>query len=341
MDFNQHKTCRLSLAISGFLALVQASQAQPFTWQDGDVALGFRKSSPQGNHELVVNIGAATNYARLTIGTSVTISNFTPAQLRESFPTFNSLSWSATAGGGGSVAGYPNNSLWLTVPRTDPNVPSPNPMRQTYAIQQTVLVQVQSILLGAAYLSSVIGTSNQNNNLVLVQEPINDESDLSAFISGKTDATVGTLRGTLWYDNAEITTPTSFTSPVRSDFYEIRPNGFPDPHTGANSGPAYYLGYFEFATNGAMTFTRAEATTPPVSPPAPQPTIHLAGNGVTISFATTNGATYSLYYTNLAGILAPVTTWATGPSTVTGDGTTKSFTDQSTDPNRIYRVGAR
>jgi hypothetical protein len=315
-------------------------QAQPFTWQDGDVALGFRKTGAnQGNYELVVDIGRATTFVGLAAGTTVTVTNLSTVQLRDAFPTLNNLSWSALGANGGGVAGYPNLTLWLSVPRTDPNVQTVAIPRQTSGNQQTALVQAQSILAGAEAISAN-GASNQDNTISLVREPINDENGLSAFVASKIDPTIATLRGTLWYANAEVTTPSTFTSPIRSDFYEVRPVGVNDPHTGSSTGDAYYIGYFELSTNGVVTFTRGSSVTPPPPPPAPVLAITESGNTLTIAFVTTNGATYSLHYTNSAGLTAPVTAWPTTGSTITGDGSLKSFTDPVSDPNRVYRVSA-
>jgi hypothetical protein len=333
--------CRSSLILASIVSLIQTIQGQPFTWQDGDVALGFRKTGAnQGNYELVVDIGQATSYVHLSAGTTITVTNFTVAQLHDAFPTLNNLSWSVTGGNGGSVSGYPNLTLWLTVPRTDPTVQTTAIARQTSGNQQAALVQTQSILAGAQAISQS-GVSNQDNTISLVREPINDDNNLTAFVSSKIDATIATLRGTLWYANAEVTTPSTFNSPVRSDFYEVRPLGFPDPNTGSTTGDAYYVGYFELGSNGVMTFTRGASVTPPSPPPPPQLTITGSGSTITISFATTNGATYSLYYTNSAGLTAPVSSWPVMSATIPGDGTTKSFVDQASDPNRVYRVGAR
>jgi hypothetical protein len=60
----------------------------------------------------------------------------------------------------------------------------------------------------------------------------------------------------------------------------------------------------------------------------------------TISFVTSNAVTYKLFFTNSSGLTAPVTNWPSLPGTITGDGTTKSFTDTTTDAGRVYRVGA-
>jgi hypothetical protein len=84
-----------------------------------------------------------------------------------------------------------------------------------------------------------------------------------------------------------------------------------------------------------MTFTRAIA-----APPAPVISITRSGTTSIIAFSSTSGATYTLYYTNSTGLQAPASSWPSSPSTIAGDGSSKSFTNTSADPNRFYRVGA-
>jgi hypothetical protein len=107
-----------------------------------------------------------------------------------------------------------------------------------------------------------------------------------------------------------------------------------DPHTGT-SGLAWYIGYFEFKSNGTMTFTRELASTAPAAV-----TLNVArtNNVSTISFGSASSLTYKLCFTNSAGLGAAVSTWPSLPGTISGDGTTKSFQDTTTDPVRFYRV---
>ena len=81
-------------------------------------------------------------------------------------------------------------------------------------------------------------------------------------------------------------------------------NPIVDPHTGTN-GLAYYVGYFELQLDGSMTFTREAASTTVAPPPAPMLSIARSGNVSSISFLSTNQATYTLLFTNTAGLTAP------------------------------------
>jgi hypothetical protein len=99
-----------------------------------------------------------------------------------------------------------------------------------------------------------------------------------------------------------------------------------------------YLGYFTLNVSSALlTFTPSAA--PNTSgPPVPALTIARSGTNNLISFLSANSATYTLYYTNSTGLKASMSTWATAGS-LSGDGTSKTFTNSSPDANRFYGVG--
>ena len=103
------------------------------------------------------------------------------------------------------------------------------------------------------------------------------------------------------------------------------------------SGGITLLGSLSLAANGVVTFTKATTTTPP---PPPLLSITRSGLVSSVSFLSTNGATYTLFFTNHIGLSAPVTNWPAMPGTITGDGSTKSFQDTTADSDRFYRVGA-
>ena len=103
-------------------------------------------------------------------------------------------------------------------------------------------------------------------------------------------------------------------------------------------GATVLLGNLSLAANGVVTFTQSSTNTPP---PAPRLSITRSGLVSSVSFPSTNGATYTLFFTNHIGLNAPVTNWPAMPGTITGDGSTKSFQDTTADPDRFYQVGAR
>ncbi|HLH52075.1 MAG TPA: hypothetical protein VKY92_00445 [Verrucomicrobiae bacterium] len=332
---------KLIFGLFGMSVGLQVSMAQPFVYKDNDLLLGFRKTGTfQANYELVINIGQGTNYTHLAPGASIAVPNFTPSQLGDAFPNtnLNNLNWSVLGNPKVSLTGYPASTLWISVPRTNASVQSAPPSRLYKSLQQQTSTQIASIFAGAAVISSTIGTSNLDNTATFVREPINNDSDLTAFIGSQQDSTASTLHDT-WPQNVEINTGTTLPGPVRSDLYEVRPIGSVDPHTGLTNGAAYFVGYFQLQADGTMTFTRASTNSiPPGPPPAPSLSLSRTVGGPSISFMTTNGATYSLYYTNSAGLSAPLSKWSMFSQTISGDGLIHAFTNATADSDRFYRV---
>ncbi len=338
---------QLFLTSCAVLALGGMVNAQPFVYLDGDLCLGFRKVTPYSdNNQVVVNLGQASTYVNAAIGTTQTISAFSASQLASpTFASLNDLSWSVFGWftlSNANFPGYPAYTLWLTVPRTDNNVQSSAPNRYGATFQSDVKRKMASIFLNAAFISHDIGTSSSYNTATFVRESIATYPShlYSVWMADLLDGTTGTLNGTWPDNNLEVMTPDAFTGVVRSDLYEVRPlddgqgHTVIDPHT-STTGLAYYVGYFEFNSNGTMTFTSQAASTTPA-----QVTLSVSrtNNVTTISFPTVSSVTYKLCFTNAAGFSAPISTWPSLPGTVSGDGTTKSFQDTTTDPNRYYQV---
>jgi hypothetical protein len=302
----------------------------------GDAIAGFRKTgTAQGNYEVVVNIGSITNLTHLAPGVQVSVTGYSSSQLTGAFPDYNNLQWSVSAAffGISSWSGYPANTVWYTVPRTDFNTQSAAPLRIQSGGQSTTRAAIYSAGSGASQISSQ-SASNAYNTATFVREATGDPDGLTPSIGDPAIPSYGDWQGSLPF-TVENTTPPSFTSPVRSDLYQAVPSGVTDPSTGQTTGNALYLGYFQFSTNGTMIFTRAIA-----APPAPVISIARSGTTSTITFSSTSGATYTLFYTNSTGLPASASSWPSSPSTIVGDGSSKSFTNTSADPNRFYRVGA-
>jgi hypothetical protein len=331
------------------LALAPALSAQVFTNHgNGDLTLGFRKTGNfAGSTEVVVNVGHATNFVNQALGTTVPVTGYVTSQLvTNSFTNFNNLNWSAFGDVHNSqVSGYPSGTLWLSNPRSTFGVQTAPPDREIVGLQQDVVGKIESILNGASDISGRLGASNTLNTTTLVGEPVNNNNivqgeNLSVYIASPEDSTQGTFDDT-WADdngtviNVENITPGSFTSPQQSDLYEIRPTGNTDPHTLSKTGSAYFVGFFQLNTDGSMTFTRASSVAT-----APAITLTRNGNTSSISFSNVSGTVYTLHGTNLSGIGVAVTNWPVLGSSITGTGGITNFVDTTTDPNRIYRVGA-
>jgi hypothetical protein len=329
------------------LASSHLARAQFFNYSGkGDLLAGFRKPGV-GIYELVVNLGNITNFLALSPGTTISVTNFSPAQLTDAFPGYNSLQWSVFATFTGppnsTWAGYQLNTIWFTSPRGDVNSQTTPPVRRSSSSQSFVLSEIDSIGKGAHTTSANLVTTNADNDTVLVRELASDPHSLNlgVFIADPQDPTVGDFGGNL-PATAENVTPSTFSSAVRSDLYQSVPTAYTDPNSGASSGASYYVGYFTFNPAGTMTFTRGSSVVSQGPPPPPQiVALTRVGNTSTVFFTTTNGTfTYSLCYTNSAGLTTPIANWPTSPTTLIGDGKTNQLSDTSTDPLRVYRVSA-
>lgn len=334
----------LNAAAIGLLTLPGLVCAGEFQVSEyGDTILGFRKPGV-GTYELVVNLGNITNFVGLAAGTTIPISNYTPAQLTDAFPDgFSNLNWSVSSSALGSFtpwAGYYPPTLWYTLPRANVNSQTVPPTRASTSTQSVNRQNMLGADSGAGSISTSLGASNQDNTPVLVREPVWDgvsqvRYDLSYFIDNTGSGPIGSFG---LPNVVENTTPANFNSAVRSDLYQSVPTGYTDPQSGTNNGSAYYVGYFQLNPDGTMTFTRASVST---EVPPPQITkITRSGSTTRIYFTTTNGPTYTLHYTNSAGLSQPVANWPSSPTTLTGNGSTTNLTDITSDANRFYRVSA-
>src|SRR5579863_179749 len=261
---------RLGIAILSLVISVQIASAQTFftTTGKGDLLAGFRKTGghPE-NNEFVVRLGQVTKFIGLPIGTTTNITIYGNSQVADAFPdNFGFLQWSVfstfTEFPGGSnwntaVGSFPDATCWFTIPRTATNVQSQAPTRQVDANQASLRESMLGIINGATYISGNLGVTNANNNSNLVVEPVISaySSDiLTANMADPGDATIGDFNGNSPY-NSENTTPSPFSSPVISDFYQSCPSSTIDPFSGQTNGGAFYLGYFTLNANGTMTFT--------------------------------------------------------------------------------------
>lgn len=313
----------LAAAVGGFALFTGAVSAAPFLYSQGDLALTFRKTG--GASDLVVNIGKATNYNTLPLGTSVSISNLLVAHLGSAFAGVNDLAWAV--GGANRLGGdpnYPANTLWVTKPRLDASTQSTPWLRKGQFDQGSTAGQVDGVGAKAATYSGNVA-SNANNTATAVVIPSNNLDYGLNVIIGNGDYD-GSFQG-----NVQSVTASDFDADFanvsRSDLYELLPG---------SDTPGRYLGYFEFTPDGTLTFNT-------IVPPPPRPTITSitrVGDVTSVSFTTTASATYRLRYTNEAGLGAPVSTWTTG-SSINGTGAVLSLADTNSAGIRFYAVEAQ
>ena len=328
MKFKLHAMAAFLLSLAGSCALVQSVEAGGFTYNPGDLMLVFRQ--PNGNYYLEVDVGPASTYYGAARGSSIPINAYSSTtQLGALFSSLNGLSWSV--GGGVSAAAYaqsttkPENTLWVTDPRSDPNAPAGPWLREGYYTQGPTDQKIVAIFANAQYDANASAPDSVTNTPTAVAI-----SATSGYNAGLLLTSLGNYDGTFLgngegLSDVENTTSPAFAgggSPSRSDLYELQPG----------SGPGTYLGYFELDPNGSMTFFAQTYPTPSVS-------VSADGAGdVFVSFPSSANGTYSLHYTNSAGLTAPVETWSTVSTNIIGDGTVKSFQQTASGTSAFYSV---
>ena len=304
---NMKKTIILSavaVAISG------AAHAQ-FSYNNGDLLIGFRSST--ASKDLVVDIGPATSYASGSSRVTLSGTYFTSSQLTYALGSpLDGADFSAFADDAGS------DTLWVTAPRAPFFIKS-NAWTPQSDNNQTI---TESKIEGIGIASGIEGgqlAATANNTATAIAIPntlsISGGSSYSKGVLSVTGSGIptGNFRGT-FQGNVENTLPTGFATggtPVISDLYSLVPS----------AGSAGYLGYFTFLPSGTFTFT-------PSAFSIPQPTLSITSSGGvnTISFSSVSGINYTLL--SSPTVNAPLSTWSVvGTSVVTGNGSTKSFTD--------------
>jgi PKD repeat protein len=270
---------RLKFLLLILMALPEIAGAQTFFYssENGDVDVGFRKTgTAQESHEIVAYLGNINDFLVLPHGTSTNLNNFSQ-QLTNMCPDgFGNLQWSvfssfnanntATGSLSTAVGAYPGGTCWFTLARTNVNVQSKTPKRIDGSSEPNLESRMYGTPDGAAFISNELGTTNVNNNQLIVAEPISLASsgeELTTFIGDRNNSAFGDFYGDVINYTVENVTPSPFTSAAVSDFYQVVPNStssygpFVDPITGLTNGAAYYLGSFTLNPNGTLSFTRA------------------------------------------------------------------------------------
>jgi hypothetical protein len=132
--------------------------------------------------------------------------------------------------------------------------------------------------------------------------------------------------------NPENTTPNNFTSSgavVRSDFYRLPPSSGPSNPLGI------WLGYFEFAPNGTMTYVAYPSTTPVIK------SISCSGTTITITYTTGLYGTYTLRSNSSLSSGTPVISWPSISTLASGDTATHSISFTDTAQIDFYTITAQ
>lgn len=311
------------------LALACAANAQTFSYNNGDLLVGFRLTAG-GNNDLVVKAGTAASFTNMTPGSTISIANLNGTLLKNAFGTTNNLSWSAF---GCFDASYPDvaqqNTLFMTSARTDNSIQSSPWPRYKASFYANTVSKIEGAGTGAYYIGSGLPSAVNINqpNYLIESESWNVAPNFSY------NSMVGVAGNWDGFGITEQATSSTFTSdgvPVRADLYWIVPGG-----TFVSHPPSSYLGYFELSTSGALTFTAAavgSVTTPVITG------ITRVGNLSTVNFTTGASGTYTLLASST--LTAPKASW-TVLGSVSGNGAVNSLTETTTATPRFYLISAQ
>ena len=331
------------------------AQAQVFNYNfggygtAGDVLVCFRYVNPNsqalGAYELVVDCGSVATFTNMTAGQTKAITTFYSPSLL-SYVGTNNIYWSALACY--SSADGKSSAVWLTRPRSDLNTQSVPWLCKNTSTENLAGGQIDTIGNDALDISFINNTPAQSATYLV--EHLNSAPGTSDFWSYSTMMGANEdLAGNFWGDAGgnkvlEQGTPSSFTTagqPVRADFYQLLSTNLIANPTNNQAGK--YLGYFEFATNGVMTYTAGPSPTVLTAPRIVSFT-H-TGNTSTIYFTTVSASSgtynYTLRGTNSTGLSVATTSWPAIGSPIAGNGLTNSLSETTASTPRFYTVTAQ
>ena len=288
----------------------------------GDVLIGFRKSG--GANDLVVDAGPISTFIGYPANSTNTITQFTGSQL--ALVGTNGVSWSAFTSSGDSQTLYVTKARTSTNAKTSPWLNAPNNPTVAGDMGECPLGALDNLAYNGLNTSTAViepdvSAGNPNYLTGLSYHDTLDPNGTGDFNFG------GDFQG-----NPENTTSNNFTisgTVVRSDFYSI-PTG-----NGFTTNGVTFLGYFEFSTNGVMTYVAY-----PSAPVVASRIVSIVRTGTTntITFTTGPTGTYTLLGTNL--ITAPKATWP-AISSVSGNNGNRSLTDVITGGSKFYIISAQ
>jgi hypothetical protein len=318
-----NKKIGLTALLAGFVAseIMAGTVANYVT---GDVLLCFRNGQTK---DLVVDVGQYTALSSGTPNQRIPITQYSISQINFAFGSVDNLNWSAFSWLG-------DNTLLVSRKRTDPNVQSLTPSAANNGLQEVAAQNMGAVPAGGSY-QFINGPYIANSTAASVVEPEGANSYPSQQGRSYKNALFGTgsfpnFGGTLPSGDPENVTAVDFDSSgtvVRSDFYQIPP--------GSGTAGVTYLGYFEFAPDGTMTFVAKPIAVPVIK------SISRNGNDSVIAFTSGLYGTYTLRGTNTLTSGTSLTNWPVIATLTSGDTSIHTVTNTTTDNIRFYTITAQ
>jgi hypothetical protein len=283
----------------------------------GDVLICFRK----GGNDMVVDAGPLSTFTNAAANFRTNIIQYTGTQLAA--VGTNGVSWSAFTWTG-------DNTLYVSRARTSLNDQSAPWEAKSSSAQSGTALLMATIPLGAQDELSIPFSVLSTPTAVIEEDDSDGNQNYKNGVSYHNALGSGGKFGGTFVGNPENTTAGNFTTSgqvVRSDFYQLQPtSGF---------ALGKYLGYFELAPNGTMTYVAYPTAVPVLSRFA------RSGNNSTITYKTGIYGTYTLRRTNNLASGTAKTNWPAITILTSGDNATHTTTDTTTDNIRFYTITAQ
>jgi hypothetical protein len=286
----------------------------------GDVLVCFRNG---GANDLVVDAGPVSTLVNASPNQVIPIGQYTTAQIDAAFGSADGVDWSAFTWGS-------DNTLYATQARVSLNTQSAPFQRKSSTSQAYVAQRMNAIQLGATNNIA----DNGLNTAMAVIEPDSSSGYSFGALSYKdslSGAYGGRFNGT-FSGNPENVTPGDFTTSgtvLRSDFYQLTPvSGF---------GFGTFLGYFEMATDGTLTYVAYPGTVPTI------PVIHSISRSSTVStitYTTGLSGTYTLRGNTTLNSGLAMTNWP-AIATLPDAATVQTYQDTDSSDIKFYIITAQ
>jgi hypothetical protein len=251
--------------------------------------------------------------------------------LNEALGNVNNAYWSAFTWFDTSVS--PAWTLFVTKKRSVLNTQSQPWPVGTANSQQTVASLMAQIVIGATNQLADGYDGLSTSSAVIEPE---SGAYYSGYGLGQSYFTAISSKQGPGYENfggnfaglPENKTPNHFATSgtvLRSDFYEISPG----------SRSSTYLGYFEMATNGLLTYVAYPTGVPVIQ------SISRSNITTTITYTTGTYGTYTLRGTNSLASGVSATNWPVVSTLATGDTSIHTVTDTDASNNKFYIITAQ
>lgn len=308
------------IALFASFAASQIMAATITNYTVGDVLVCFRN----GGSDMVVDAGSVSTFTNAIANQRISITQYTGSQLAD--VGTNGVSWSA-------FTWLSDQTLFMTKARTSLNSQTTPWTDASSPSQSGTASRMATIPPGALDEFNLLVYPESTATAVVEEDNSDANPNYTDGVSYH-DALAGSygsdFNGT-FAGNPENTTASNFIlkgAVVRSDFYQLTPS------SGPGNPPGKWLGYFEFNTNGAMTYVAYPSTTPVFS------SATHSGTSTTIFYTAGLYGTYTLRGTNSL-TSAAMTNWPAIATLTSGDTATHSTTFTDTNSIRFYTITAQ